>query len=32
MTAYLELNKTLSEEESSIKEQVHRFAADNGQE
>lgn len=28
MTAYLELNKTLSEEESSIKDQVHRFAAD----
>ena len=27
-TTYLELNKTLSEEESSLKEQVHRFAAE----
>jgi len=28
MSAYLELNKNLTEEESSIKDQVHRFAAD----
>lgn len=28
MTTYLELNKGLTEEESSLKEQIHRFAAD----
>ncbi|HEY5639829.1 MAG TPA: acyl-CoA dehydrogenase family protein [Dehalococcoidia bacterium] len=28
MATYLELNKTLSEEESSIKDQAHRFAAE----
>jgi alkylation response protein AidB-like acyl-CoA dehydrogenase len=28
MTTYVELNKNLTEEESSLKEQVHRFAAE----
>jgi alkylation response protein AidB-like acyl-CoA dehydrogenase len=28
MTTYVDLNKTLSEEESSLKDQVHRFAKD----
>jgi alkylation response protein AidB-like acyl-CoA dehydrogenase len=28
MATYVELNKTLSEEESSLKEQIHRFAAE----
>ena len=28
MTTYVELNKGLTEEESSLKEQIHRFAAE----